>query len=183
MSPRTQAPTIRFAARLSTIDTSTILRLPETASRELPSRGQVAVRGTINGHGFETVAEPDGAFGHWIKVDRELRRAAALSAGDTATLEIEPLNEWPEPTVPPDLTAALAAAPQKIQEMWRDITPMARWEWVRWVNATANPATRQRRVEVSISKMSGGKRRPCCFDLSACTDPAVSNNGKLRSPT
>src|SRR5258708_21123691 len=121
MSPRTQPPTIRFAARLSTIDTSTILRLPETASRELPSRGQVAVRGTINGHEFETVVEPDGSFGHWIKVDRGLRRAAALSAGNTATLEIEPLNEWPEPTVPPDLTSALAAAPQKIQGMWRDI--------------------------------------------------------------
>jgi hypothetical protein len=27
----------------------------------------------------------------------------------------------------------------------------------RWVNATANSATRERRVEVSISKMSNGK--------------------------
>jgi hypothetical protein len=183
MSPRTQALTIRFAARLSTIDRSTILRLPETASRELPSRGQVAVRGTINGHGFETVVEPDGAFGHWIKVDRELGHAAAISAGDTATLEIEPLNEWPEPTVPPDLKAALAAAPQKIQEMWTDITPMARWEWVRWVNATNNPDTRKRRVEVTISKMQSGKRRPCCFNLAACTDPTLSRSGKLRELT
>ena len=183
MSPRTKAPTIRFATRLSTIDTSTILRLPETASRALPSRGQVAVRGTINGHGFETVVEPDGSFGHWIKVDRELRRAAALSAGNMATLEIEPLDEWPDPTVPPDLKAALAAAAQKIQEMWIDITPMARWEWVRWVNATNNPDTRKRRVEVTISKMQSGKRRPCCFNLAACTDPTLSRGGKLREPT
>jgi hypothetical protein len=183
MSPRTKVPTLRFATTLSTIDTSTILRFPETASRELPSRGQVAVRGTINGHGFETVVEPDGAFGHWIKVDRDLRHAAALSAGDTATLEIEPLDEWPEPRVPPDLKAALAAAPQEIQEMWRDITSMARWEWVRWVNATNNPATRKRRVEVTISKMQSGKRRPCCFNLAACTDPNLSRSGKLREPT
>jgi hypothetical protein len=183
MSPRTKVPTIRFATTLSTIDTSTILRLPETASRELPSRGQVAVRGTINGHEFETVVEPDGASGHWIRVDRGLRHAAALSAGDPATLEIEPLDEWPEPTVPPDLEAALAAAPQEIQEMWRDITPMARWEWVRWVNATNNPATRKRRVEVTISKMQSGKRRPCCFNLAGCTDPNLSRSGKLRAPT
>ncbi|HEY5184626.1 MAG TPA: YdeI/OmpD-associated family protein [Actinomycetes bacterium] len=81
------------------------------------------------------------------------------------------------------MAAALAAAPQKIRDMWRDITPMARWEWVRWVNATANPVTRERRVEVTISKMESGKRRPCCFDLSACTDPAVSKNGKLRGAT
>jgi bacteriocin resistance YdeI/OmpD-like protein/uncharacterized protein DUF1905 len=183
MSQRTQASTIRFAARLSTIDKSTILRLPENASRGLPSRGQVAIRGTINGHDFETVVEPDGSFGHWIKVDRELQRAAAVNAGDTATLEIEPLYEWPEPTVPPDLKAALAAAPQKIQEMWSDITPMARWEWVRWVNATNSPDTRKRRVEVTISKMQSGKRRPCCFNLAACTDPNLSRSGKLREPT
>jgi hypothetical protein len=73
--------------------------------------------------------------------------------------------------VPRDLQGALAAAPDGIQELWKDITPTARWEWVRWVNATRNPGTRQRRVEVSISKMQRGKRRPCCFNLAACTDP------------
>ena len=79
--------------------------------------------------------EPDGNFGHWMRIDRELQQTAALGAGDTATLEIESLKDWPEPTVPQDLSTALAAAPQKIQDLWKDITPMARWEWVRWVNA------------------------------------------------
>ena len=74
----------------------------------------------------------------------------------------------------------LKPPPADIQEMWTDITPMARWEWVRWVNATANPGTRRRRVDVTIAKMTGGKRRPCCFDLAACTDPSLSVNGKLR---
>ncbi len=171
--------TIRFDATPYTIERSTILRLPEKASGKLPSRGQVAVHGTINGHEFQTVLEPDGAFGHWMRVDRKLQRAAALSAGDTATLEIESLKDWPEPNVPQDLEAALAAAPQKIQDLWRAITPMARWEWVRWVNATQNAETRKRRVEVSISKMKSGKRRPCCFNLAACTDPNLSKNSRL----
>ena len=139
----------------------------------------MAVRGSINGHAFQTVVEPDGSLGHWIKVDRNLQKAAAVRAGDFATLEVEPLKDWPEPVVPQDLKAALAGAPQEIKEMWKDITPMARWEWVRWVNATANADTRKRRVEVTISKMQHGKRRPCCFNLSACTDPSLSKNGKL----
>jgi hypothetical protein len=67
-------------------------------------------------------------------------------------------KDWPEPSVPQDLAAALAAAPQKIQDLWNKITPMARWEWVRWVNATENPDTRRRRVDVSISKMKSGKK-------------------------
>src|SRR6202035_5209061 len=134
MSQRTGVPTIRFDATLSTIDKRTILRLPEKASEKLPSRGQVAVRRTINGHGFQTVLEPDGYFGHWMRIDEKQRQTAAVSAGDNATLEIEPLKNWPEPHVPHDLETALAAAPQKIQDLWQDITPMARWEWVRWVN-------------------------------------------------
>ena len=182
VTQRTAVPTIRFDATLYTIDKSTLLRLPEKASGKLPSRGQVAVRGTINGHGFQTVLEPDGYLGHWMRIDEELQRAAAVSVGDTATLEIEPLKDWPEPNVPQDLEAALAAAPQKIQDLWGDITPMARWEWVRWVNATGNPDTRKRRVEVSVSKMKSGKRRPCCFNLAACTDPNLSKSGRLIEP-
>jgi hypothetical protein len=175
-------PTIRFDATLHTIDEWTILRLPEKASEQLLSRGQVAVQGTINGHGFQTVLEPDGCSGHWMRIDERQQKTAAISAGDTAILEIEPLKDWPEPNVPQDLETALAAAPQKIQALWRDITPMARWEWVRWVNATKNPDTRKRRVEVSISKMKSGKRRPCCFNLAACTDPYLSRNGRLIDP-
>jgi hypothetical protein len=182
MGQRTGVPTIRFEGTLYTIDRWTILRLPERASRKLPSRGQVAVQGTINGHGFQTVLEPDGCFGHWMRIDGKLQQTAALSAGNTATLEIESLKDWPEPNVPQDLETALAAAPQKIHSLWREITPMARWEWVRWINATQNPDTRKRRVEVSISKMESGKRRPCCFNLAACTDPNLSINGRLIEP-
>jgi len=182
VTQRTEGAAIRFDATLSTIGTSTVLRLPETASKHLPSRGQVAVRGTINGVELQAVLEPDGNSGHWMRIDDPLQRAAGISAGDTATLDIEMTKDWPEPSVPQDLAAALAAAPQKIQNLWDEITPMARWEWVRWVNATKNPDTRTRRVDVSISKMNSGKRRPCCFNLSACTDPDLSKNGRLIEP-
>src|SRR4029434_8849109 len=102
MSQRTGVPTIRFDAALYTIDRSTVLRLPEKASKKLPSRGQVAVQGTINGHQFQTVLEPDGNFGHWLKIDRKLTGGVALRAGQAAALEIEAVKEWPEPNVPQD---------------------------------------------------------------------------------
>ena len=76
----------------------------------------------------------------------------------------------------------LAAAPKEIQNLWGDMTPMARWEWVCWVNATKNPDTRKRRGDVSISKMAGGNRRPRCFNLAACTDPDLRKNGKVLDP-
>lgn len=174
---------ITCEARVDGLDRWTVLRLPADASRRLPSRGQVAVSGTLNGRPFQTVLEPDGAGGHWMKLEDPLRRAASVSPGDTAGIDMAIADSWPEPTVPPDLAKALARAPKPVKDLWRAITPMARWEWVRWVNATANAATRERRVEVTVSKMSNGKRRPCCFDLSSCTDPELSRNGRLRVPS
>ena len=82
VTQRAEGAAIRFGATLSAIDTATVVRLPETASKDLPSRGQVAVRGTINGVGFQTVLEPDGNSGHWMRVDDTLQHAAGISAGD-----------------------------------------------------------------------------------------------------
>jgi hypothetical protein len=171
---------LHFDATVFTIDGSTVLLLPKQASAQLPSRGQVAVTGVIDGHAFETVLEPDGRSGHWMKMDGDLQRTTGIGPGDVATLDVELIKEWPEPAVPSDLTAALDAAPQEIHALWEDITPMARWEWVRWVNATNNSDTRRRRVEVSISKLENGKRRPYCFNLASCTDPELARSGKLR---
>jgi hypothetical protein len=132
----------------------------------------------MNRRAFQTVLEPDGRRGHWLKVDKRLRQALALGEGDTVAVEVEPTKDWPEPDIPEDLQTALAGAPD-VSEVWEDITPMARWEWVRWINATKNPETRKRRVEVGISKLRSGKRRPCCFDLAACTEPDLAKTGRL----
>jgi hypothetical protein len=178
-TPKTSnGPAIRFEAQMRDLGRWTILQLPDDASARLPSRGQVAVKGVMNRHAFRAVLEPDGRRGHWLKVDDDLREALAVNEGDTVAIEIEPTKEWPEPDIPDDFQAALAGAPD-ISELWMDITPMARWEWVRWINATKNAETRKRRVQVGISKLQSGQRRPCCFDLAACTDPDLSKNGRL----
>jgi Domain of unknown function (DUF1905)/Bacteriocin-protection, YdeI or OmpD-Associated len=169
---------IRFEAEVRKVGRSTIVTLPDDESAKLPSRGQIAVKGVMNRRAFQTVLEPDGRRGHWLKVDTKLRQSLALSEGETVALEVEPTKDWPEPDIPGDFQTALDDAPD-ISTLWKDITPMARWEWVRWVNATRNPETRKRRVEVGISKLRSGKRRPCCFDLAACTDPDLSKNGRL----
>ena len=56
MTQRTEGAAIRFDAPLSAIGRSTVLRLPEAASKDLPSRGQVAVHGTINDVEFQDLA-------------------------------------------------------------------------------------------------------------------------------
>jgi hypothetical protein len=179
MEAKNHSARVSFEATAYTLGKWIIVRLPEEASRKLPSRGQVMAKGTINGFDFAKVLEPDGSLGHWFKVDEGLQQAAGIHPGDMVALEIVPSKDWPEPEIPEDFSKALATAPPAVQTLWAKITPMARWEWIRWVNATSNTATRERRVEVSISKMQSGKRRPCCFNLAACTDAELTKNGRL----
>lgn len=172
----TATTTISFTAVPESVGGVRLVRLPAEASAALPSRGQVAVTGTLDGEPYDTVVEPDGRRGHWIRLHDN-------GSSEPVEVEFAVAEEWPEPAVPADLAEALASAPEHLRDVWEDITPMARWEWVRWVGATANPDTRAKRVGVSLDKMDHGKRRPCCFDLSSCTDPEVARSGKLPEPS
>lgn len=172
---------IRFTASLVTIGSRAVLRLPESASEKFPSRGMVMAHGTINGFHFQAPLEPDGKGSHWFEVDNSIRENAGADVGDTVTLEIEPVSEWPEPTVPVDLANALADDPEA-HTLWKDITTKARWEYIRWIRSAKQSETRERRIETACSKLEDGQRRPCCFDRSACTVPDISKSGVLIEP-
>lgn len=174
-------PTIRFATKPLQIGEWTILRFPESESAKLPSRGMTLVEGTVNGFHSKIVLEPDGKGSHWFRVDPSLRKAADIGADGMVTLAVEPSKEWPEPDVPSDLSKALASDKQA-NTLWTEITPMARWDWIRWIRSTKNPQTRQKRIEVALSKLKDDKRRPCCFNRNLCTEPEVSKSGILIEP-
>jgi hypothetical protein len=173
--------TIRFETTPVKVGGWTILRLPQSASAKLPSRGMALVEGTINGLHSKIVLEPDGRGSHWFRIDSGLREAAGIATGGTVTVVVEPSKEWSEPEVPADLKKALASDPQA-NALWVKITPMARWDWLRWIRATNNPETRSRRIVVALSKIRSGERRPCCFNRNQCTEPEVSKNGVLIEP-
>jgi hypothetical protein len=179
--------TIRFETTLFEIKSRTILRLPESASAALSSRGMTMVSGTINGAPFKALLEPDGRYApgqrssHWFSPDKNLLDDASAKAGDTVQVSLEPSKEWIEPEVPEDLKKALAASPEA-EALWQDITPLARWDWIRWIRAVKTPETRQKHIEVALDKLNKGMRRPCCFNRNLCSDPDVSHNWALVEP-
>lgn len=173
---------IRFETKLFKINSWTIFLLPEEASRNLPSRGMTMVKGTINGAPFKTVLEPDGRGSHWFKVDSVLQKEAHAKAGDTVNVELAPSKEWINPEVPSDMKKAIVEN-KEIHKLWNDITPIARWDWVRWVRAVKTEETRKKHVEVMLSKLGKGMRRPCCFNRNLCSEPDASHNWVLLAPT
>lgn len=141
------------------------LRVPPTASRQLPSRGMVSVTGTLDGQAFTATLEPDGEGSHWLKVPRALHEAAGAAVGSQVTLEIAPVGKQPEPKPPADLKQALAASPAATAQ-WKAITPVARRDFIQWIAASRQPETRARRVRTGCDMLAAGKKRICCFDRS-----------------
>src|SRR5438309_5848299 len=164
------ASKIRFRAKLfrpaatAKVGSWTFLTLPKDASAKLPSRGMTTVEGTINGFPFRATLEPDGQKSHWLKVNRKMSEAAGADAGDVVTLEIAPAAQEPESKVPTDVRKALAAAAPKARDLWSDITPIARRDWIHWITSAKQPETRTRRIKNACSMLAAGKRRVCCLD-------------------
>lgn len=68
--------------------------------------------------------------------------------------------------LPKDLKQAIVSN-KKVLELWEDITPLARNEWICWIISGKKEETRNIRIDKAISKMKGGMRRPCCW--AGCT--------------
>lgn len=64
--------------------------------------------------------------------------------------------------LPEDFKKALSSI-EVTKNLWEDITPLARNEWICWVISPKRLETRKKRIEVGISKMKKGMRRPCCW--------------------
>ena len=64
--------------------------------------------------------------------------------------------------VPADLREILSMD-KSILEKWEDLTPLARNEWICWIEDAKKTETRQSRIERVSKELLEGKRRPCCW--------------------
>jgi hypothetical protein len=78
--------------------------------------------------------------------------------------------------VPADLRKALIADKVALAK-WEDIMPLARDEWIYWVESVKTPKKRQEHVERVCSELKEGMRRPCCW--IGC----IHRTDKLMSPS
>jgi|SRR3989344_3452567 len=76
--------------------------------------------------------------------------------------------------VPADLRVALTSNPKALA-VWESLTPLARNEWICWVEFVKKEETRNEHVKRVRTELLEGKRRPCCW--LGCihrTDKAIS---------
>lgn len=64
--------------------------------------------------------------------------------------------------LPGDLRDALTQDSKSLAT-WGDITPLARNEWICWIDSAKKQETRRKRIDWGCSNLRDGKRRPCCW--------------------
>ncbi len=64
--------------------------------------------------------------------------------------------------MPDDLRSALTENTPAL-DAWNDITPLARNEFICWVEDAKQAKTRERRIRRTQEELEEGQRRPCCW--------------------
>jgi uncharacterized protein YdeI (YjbR/CyaY-like superfamily) len=64
--------------------------------------------------------------------------------------------------MPSDLREALRSNATAL-DAWNDITPLARNEFICWVESAKQETTRARRIRRTQEELEAGQRRPCCW--------------------
>ena len=85
----------------------TFVRIPFSVAEEFGVKGQVPVKGTINGAPYENFLLPQGDGVHILVVKKEIRDRAGVAAGDVAEVTLERDTETRQVEVPGELAEAL----------------------------------------------------------------------------
>lgn len=72
------------------------------------------------------------------------------------------ISEGTAHKLPVDLKKALAADTDALAK-WESLTPLARNEWICWVEFVKQAKTRQEHIDRVVPELKDGKRRPCCW--------------------
>ena len=161
-------PVLRFEAQLfrhpqkAKAHSKALLNVPEWIGKQFSSGCATKVEGVMNGQPFRAILEPDPSGGHWLHVNKAMRRGAAADVGDTVQLAI--LGPEPEPALPADFQAALTVS-HDAETLWKDLTLLGRLDWVRWIESARKPETRARRIRRAVEQLSSGDRRACCVNV------------------
>ena len=105
-----------------------------------------------------------------LTVSSPSRSSGGRSDGDQARLDLssgDPVSNrrvlgGVVHKVPGDLRTALIANPNAL-DAWKDITPLARNEFICWVEDAKQQMTRERRIRRTQEELEEGQRRPCCW--------------------
>ena len=123
-----------------------IIRVPLDVLKIWGTRGNLRVKGEINGFPFRSALFPTGKGGHILIVNKRMQAGARVRAGAAAQFRLEPDTEERSAKTPSDLKKILAQ--DKAFRRWYDqLSYSIRKEIQDWIEQVKGDEARVRRAE------------------------------------
>ena len=139
----------RFEARLERLRSRlnwVVIRVPFDAARVWGLRGQIKVKGEINGFAFRTSLFPTREGRHFLLVNKKMQKGARAAEGSIARFQIELDREERSVTIPDELNRLLRE--DRSLRLWYDkLNPSTRADIAKFVTDPKSADARIRRAE------------------------------------
>jgi hypothetical protein len=150
-----------------------IVRVPLDVAKVWGSRGQLKVRGDINGFAFRTSLFPTGKGDHLLLVNKQMQAGGKVKPGMAARFRLEPDTEERHIVLPAELREALAEE-RAVLRWFEKLNYSMRKYLVDLVAGVKSAEARQRRAghlaETLLAAMEGEHDPPPVLRLALSRD-------------
>src|ERR1700674_4660651 len=139
----------RFDARLERLRSRLnwiIVRIPFDAAEAWGVRGQIKVKGEINGFAFRTSLFPTREGWHFLLVNKRMQKGARAVEGSVARFEMELDTEKRTVAVPDELKRILSED-RSLRRWYDELNHSARNDIAKWITEPKSAEARIRRAE------------------------------------
>jgi uncharacterized protein YdeI (YjbR/CyaY-like superfamily) len=163
----------------------TIIRVPFDAARVFGVRGQINVKGEINGFPFQTCLFPTKDGGHILLVNKRMQKAAAAREDAVAEFSLQLDTEKRVATIPNSLKRLLAEDPS-LRRWYDGLNQSTKNDIAKWVAEPKSENARTRRVdqiaERLLAVMDAERELPPILQVAFARNPQAQNGWEKMSP-
>ena len=189
MKPKPRSVVKSFRATLERIQSRlgwTIIRIPFDVAKIWGTRGQLRVKGEINGFAFRTSLFPASGGGHILLVNKRMQKGGDVRQGMPAQFHLEP-----------DLEERVAVVPPELNRYFKEDVYLRRWfeklnystrnEIGTWIIQVKSPEARLRRAEQMAERllavMDAEHELPPVLQVAFAHEPRALEGWKRMSPS
>jgi hypothetical protein len=164
----------------------TIIRIPFDVAKIWGKRGQLRVKGTINGFAFQSSLFPTGQGTHMLTVNKKMQAGGKAAPGAKAKFVLEPDTAPREVKPSPELLRMLRQSKQ-LQKYFDSLNYSTRRYISLWVEEGKHVETRRRRAEQLAERlmetMEAERELPPLLQIALQHNPKARAGWELMSRT
>ncbi len=164
----------------------TIIYLPFDVNKVWGTRGQVKVRGEVNGFVFRTSTFPTKRGQHFMMVNKQMQKGGKTAPGMSAKFRMEPDLEVRVVAEPKELLGVLKEDKKLFAWYRSKLNYSARRDIAKWVGDAKQAETRRRRAEQMaerlLSTMDAERELPPILQRAMDANPKARAGWKRMTP-